>query len=210
MSDVILSIDTSTPCGGVAVQRDGETAVVREFTSERSHNSQLFAPLREMLELISGTLRAIVVGTGPGSYTGVRIGIAAAQAIAISWDAAVIGLPSVLTVGSMHEHFFVCGDARRGSFFLAEVRHSRLVGDITLLDADGLRQRHRERRIENSWHTFDRTAPLDLDDVRCTKPSAARLAEIAMNLSGPELQDLKNQILQPVYLSAPFVTMPRK
>ena len=97
MPDAILAIETSTALGGVAVVRDGEVCFEKTFSSERSHNSQLFAPLREALAVAGDTLRAVVVGTGPASYTGVRIGIAAAQGIAVSREVPVIGLPSVLS-----------------------------------------------------------------------------------------------------------------
>ncbi len=120
----ILAIETATARGGVAVVRDGGVVFERHFVSERSHNSQLFAPLSEALRLYSSDLRCIVVGIGPGSYTGARIGIAAAQGLGLSRDVPVIGLLSVLAPEAAEEppEFVVCGDARRGKFFTARVR----------------------------------------------------------------------------------------
>ena len=72
---IILALETSTRQASLAVWRDGE--VVREwsFCSERSHNSLLFAPLREAWAVAEPDL--MVVGTGPGSYAGVRVALAA-------------------------------------------------------------------------------------------------------------------------------------
>lgn len=209
----ILAIETSTPLGSVAAVRGDEACFEKSFTSERSHNSQLFAPLREALDASESSLRAIVVGTGPASYTGVRIGIAAAQGLALSRNIPVIGLPSVLAAdvaSASAGRFFVCGDARRGSFFVAEVREGALTADILTMDAEGLRRRHAESHESAPWFTFDPKPPLALPDVGCVSPSASRLARIAASLSDEELQRLALQILEPIYLSAPFVTMPRK
>src|SRR5437868_3831124 len=116
----VLAIETSTARGGVALVRDGEVMFERHFVSERSHNSQLFSPLGDALRLGGRDLRAIVVGIGPGSYTGARIGIAAAQGIALSRKVPVIGLRSVLApvANEPPREFVVCGDARRGMYFV--------------------------------------------------------------------------------------------
>jgi tRNA threonylcarbamoyl adenosine modification protein YeaZ len=212
MPSVVLAIETSTPQGSVAVWRDDSAIFERTFTSERSHNSQLFSPLREALDAGGASLRAIVVGTGPASYTGVRIGIAAAQGLAMSRAVPVVGLPSVLGINPLSDasSYRVCGDARRGSYFLAEVRKGVTVGEIALLDADGLRRCHGESSQSIPWFTFDARAPMELEGVRCLSPSAAALAAIAANLSDEFLQSLARQPLEPIYLGAPFVTMPKK
>jgi tRNA threonylcarbamoyl adenosine modification protein YeaZ len=193
----------------VAVICGDEIRFEKSFTSERSHNSQLFAPLREALTASGASLRAIVVGTGPASYTGVRIGIAAAQGLALSRGVPVIGLPSVLAVACPDApSYCVCGDARRGSYFVAAICDGALAGDIAMLDADGLRRRHAAPRTPSPWFTFDAKPPLNLEGVPCVSPSASRLAAIAASLSDDELKRRAQEPLEPVYLSAPFVTMP--
>ena len=79
----ILSIDTSTSEGKVALLVDNSVLYENSFTSERSHNSQIFNPLEAALNLCERKPSLIVVGTGPGSYTGVRIGIAASLGISM-------------------------------------------------------------------------------------------------------------------------------
>jgi tRNA threonylcarbamoyladenosine biosynthesis protein TsaB len=207
----VLALETSTPFGSVAVVRDGAVIFERAFTSERSHNSQLFAPLREALDACGEGLRAVVVGTGPASYTGVRIGIAAAQGVALARGVPVCGLPSVtaLKTPQRSDSYVFCGDARRGSFFVANVRDGAMAA-INVLDAEGLRRVHAENQQPCPWFTFDPKPPLGLSDVCRVSPSATVLAERAESLSDAELGRMASQSLEPIYLAAPFITMPTK
>ena len=80
-----LILETSTPHAslGIAMADGGFTS--REFSSDRNHNALLFKPLGELLEGLPLTaLERVLVGSGPGSYSGTRVGIAAAQGVAIA------------------------------------------------------------------------------------------------------------------------------
>ena len=89
----ILAFDTATHVATVALVRDGE--LLGESTSHASH------VLREAFDLLeqAGTplaaLEGIVVGTGPGSFTGVRIGIAAARGLALGLEVPVAGVSTL-------------------------------------------------------------------------------------------------------------------
>ncbi len=210
MPSLVLALETSTPLGSVAVARDGVTCFEQAFSSERSHNSQLFAPLEGALQSAGDSLGRIVVGTGPASYTGVRIGIAAAQGVALFRNVPVIGLPSVLGLAVPEAEYVVCGDARRGSYFAAHVRRSELRVDIATLDAEGFLRHFREVRGRAPWFTFDVRAPLALEGVAPVSPSAASLAGVAASIPDDEFHRRALLPLEPVYLSAPFVTIPRR
>ena len=207
----IIAIDTTNPRASVAVVRDGAVIFERHFTSERSHNSQLFAPLGEALKLCGSNLRALVVGTGPGSYTGARIGIAAAQGIALSRRVPVIGLPSVLAPEQGRDalstlcDFIVCGDARRGKFFISRISKGLLQGEITMHDSDEFTKLHAQEAAL-PWFSFDAKPPLDLPAITLTTPSALRLALIASAMPDETIWTLEQQPLEPHYLAAPFVT----
>ena len=85
MNRTLLALDLSTAHGSIAVVRGGSDVLFQSsFQSERSHNAQVFAPLRDALAAAGDGLTGIVIGNGPGSYTGVRIAIAAAQGVALS------------------------------------------------------------------------------------------------------------------------------
>ncbi len=212
MSAFILAIDTSTAHGNVAVVDGlGATLFENTFSSHRSHNSQLFAPLRDALAVCDQKPRLIVVGTGPGSYTGVRIGIAAVQGLAWSCQAPVIGLPSVLApaVDDLPEEFVLCGDARRGMFYAAHVKNGRLLEDVAQMDRESFESRH-QMLAGKPWFTFDEKPPLEFVNVSAVKPSACTLANLAARMSEAEIKTRSSVLMEPVYLSAPFVTPAKK
>jgi tRNA threonylcarbamoyladenosine biosynthesis protein TsaB len=207
MSVCTLAIETSNAQGSVAVWCNGAAIFEASFTSERSHNSQLFSPLGDALRACAGSLGRIIVGLGPGSYTGARIGIAAAQGIAMTHDVPVIGLPSVLSVGA--QHCIVCGDARRGRFFTVEILNGKLVDEIAQHDAEAL-QAMRDADSERAWFSFDDKSPAGLEGVALVKPNALTLARIGAGLPDETVFHLEERALEPVYLAAPFVTTPKK
>ena len=208
---ITLAIETSTNRGSIALLRDGECVLARAFASERSHNSQIFAPLGEALELANPEL--IVVGTGPGSYTGARIGIAAGIGISLSHGATLIGLPSVIAaeVPDPEMTYHIVGGARRGSVFYAEVARRQLAGEPELLEAGDLGRRLSRRNGvgRDNVFSFDRHPP-GPDTVRVTQPSAQILAEIAAGLDPAEIAALAAAPVVPHYMGAPFVTTPKK
>ena len=90
-----LALDTSTPGGSCAVTRDG--AVIRESVGDRDrpHDSRLPTDLMTLLEGERIALQDIdlyAVATGPGSFTGLRIGIATMQGLAFAAEKPLIGV----------------------------------------------------------------------------------------------------------------------
>lgn len=95
---LLLAIDTSSRWASIALF-DGRT-VLAELTwqARRRHDDDLFPSIERVLALAGRSLssvRRIAVAIGPGSFTGVRVGVAAAQGIARGSDAAVVGVPSL-------------------------------------------------------------------------------------------------------------------
>lgn len=97
--------------------------------------------LREVREA-GGRLEGMIVGLGPGSYSGVRQAIAAATGLAAATGAWLRGAPSVLALSPGPEAFHAVGDARRGAFYYTAVKDGRcLAGPELLADASALEQR---------------------------------------------------------------------
>ncbi|MDB6007570.1 MAG: tRNA ((37)-N6)-threonylcarbamoyltransferase complex dimerization subunit type 1 TsaB [Prosthecobacter sp.] len=209
MPTTLLALDLSTAHGSIAVVRGDDVLFRSSFQSERSHNAQVFAPLREALGAAGDELTGFVIGNGPGSYTGVRIAIAAAQGIALSRDVWCVGwsslsAPDVEAPGS----YSIIGDARRQSFYLARVEEGRLLADLEIVSAEVARERC--ANDGEGWLTFDAKPPLGLTALSCAKPDAARLAKIVQGLSADELAGLIAQPLIPHYLAEAFITMPKR
>ncbi len=91
---MILAFDTSTPACTVALfAADGHVFAARDEIIGRGHAERL-VPL--IAELLGGHLPSqLLVGVGPGSFTGIRIAIAAAHGLAIGWDVPVRGMSSL-------------------------------------------------------------------------------------------------------------------
>lgn len=202
---LVLAIDLSTPRGVMTVVRGGEVMFEASFQSERSHNAQVFAPLAQALAVMPEDEKAvIVVGTGPGSYTGVRISIAAAQGLALSRGWQVLGWPSIAT--SALASYAVLGDARRGQFYHAHVHEGRMTQAPVLIPA--------EMAAElvaggGTWLSYDERTPLGLP-VTLAKPDTTALGKFISCLPEAELQQSCATTLEPFYLQEAFITVSRK
>ena len=133
-----LVLETSTPHASVAIVSPDGNVEQRSFHSDRNHNALLFEPLEELLSSRArGNIGLVLVGSGPGSYSGTRVGIAAAQGVAIASGCPVVALPSVLAVPSAVDggRCLAVGDARRGSYWFAEIGNHSMASDPVLCDA---------------------------------------------------------------------------
>ena len=96
---MILTIDSSTPACTVAlIGNDGTIHAQRDEIIGRGHAERLVPLIAEMIEGHVPT--RIVVGTGPGSFTGLRIGIAAAHGLAIGWEVPLAGMSSLALIAA--------------------------------------------------------------------------------------------------------------
>jgi tRNA threonylcarbamoyl adenosine modification protein YeaZ len=201
----VLALDLSSARGVIAVVRGDEVLFRAEFQSERSHNAQVFAPLTEALAVIGQEQALIAIGTGPGSYTGVRISIAAAQGIALSRGWRMLGWPSIATVNL--PDYRVLGDARRGQFYTAQVCKGRLIKATEVIPPESARAEIADGSV---WVTLDAKAPLGLEQVALHQPDAVLLGRTVAQLPESEVTQLSSAMLEPIYLQEAFITVARK
>lgn len=91
---MILAIDTSTAaCSAALLGEDGKLIAGRDELIGRGHAERLMPMVAELLDGCRPD--SILVGVGPGSFTGIRVGIAAAHGMAIGWSAEVLGMSSL-------------------------------------------------------------------------------------------------------------------
>lgn len=123
----LLGIETSTRRGSVALVEGGELVVAAEHAEPNAHAEKLL-PLIEKLMADAGwargRLQRVAVGVGPGSFTGLRVGIALAQGIGLGLDIPVVGVGSLRSMAravpaSDRRIRYAMLDARREEVFLA-------------------------------------------------------------------------------------------
>jgi tRNA threonylcarbamoyl adenosine modification protein YeaZ len=90
---MILAFDTSSAACTVALFDDGECVASRDELIGRGHAERLVPMIAELME--GRRADHILVGVGPGSFTGIRVAIAAAHGLAIGWAAELKGMSSL-------------------------------------------------------------------------------------------------------------------
>jgi len=124
---MILGIDTSTSTLSLALKKDdGQVFLYHEHQLKR-HGETIIPQLEKLLletGLSTQAIKGIAVGLGPGSFTGIRIGVATAVALAQALEVPIVGLPGYAIVAANHvvPCVLVVGDARREKLYLAGYR----------------------------------------------------------------------------------------
>lgn len=120
----ILAIDTSNKHLGVALMK--ETELIGELVTniKKNHSVQLMPAIVDLLkkvDVLPEQLEKIIVAEGPGSYTGIRIGITTAKTMGWALDIPVVGISSLkgLAYQGQYSDMLICPffDARRGLIF---------------------------------------------------------------------------------------------
>jgi tRNA threonylcarbamoyl adenosine modification protein YeaZ len=110
---MLLVIDTSTAaCTTALFDEAGECVARRDELIGRGHAERLVPMIEEVMAGRRAT--RILVGVGPGSFTGIRVGIAAAQGLAIGWGAEIAGLSSLALLATAASHGGVIAAAMEG------------------------------------------------------------------------------------------------
>ncbi len=94
----ILAIETSTHVCSVALWKDGKELALKESTEQNAHSKMLTIMILDMLKesrLSGNNIDAVAVSKGPGSYTGLRIGVSVAKGICYGWSKPMIAVDTV-------------------------------------------------------------------------------------------------------------------
>jgi tRNA threonylcarbamoyladenosine biosynthesis protein TsaB len=119
---IILNLETATTNCSVSVSKDGKVlALKEENTPNYSHSEQLHLFIQKCLQVANLTLAdldAIAVSKGPGSYTGLRIGVSAAKGLCYALGVPLIGLSTLKhmalqAIGDIQDLVVPVLDARR-------------------------------------------------------------------------------------------------
>jgi tRNA threonylcarbamoyladenosine biosynthesis protein TsaB len=187
---LVLAFDTATDVATSAVLEDGR--VLGERTSEPRSLLAAIDGLLQDAGIESADLRALVVGTGPGSFTSTRIGLAVARGLALALELPVAGVSTLDALAAAREDAYPVIDARRREVFVPGPR--ALSPDDLELDAGTLCIGSGAVRYRPTLERRGLVVPPDEDEVHL--PHARLHASLARDF-GPAEE------LLPIYVRAP-------
>jgi tRNA threonylcarbamoyladenosine biosynthesis protein TsaB len=196
----LLAFDLSTRRGTIALANEKKILGARDWPNDRRNSAPLFEALDEVIRK-HGAPETIVVGLGPGSYTGTRIAISAAIGLKATTGAALAGISSLCAISDEND-FCVIGDAKRASFFFGKISGGLLKSDPELLSED-----ETKKRIASITTTpiYSSDQLPQFTSVKLRFPSAKLLWLRAQTAP----QNLARAPLAPIYLREPHITTPR-
>ena len=196
---LVLGIDTATPVTSVAIGSEAGILAAARIRQERGHARLLTPAVGWLLEqggVEPSAIKGVAVGTGPGLFSGLRVGIASAKALAQSWRVPMVAVPSLdlLAFAQRHTHHPVCAaiDGRRREVFAALYRQApggmirltqpQVIGPEELAAALQARGEHvvivGDGALAYRSH-FERIGQVDLASPAHAAPSAEALVELA-------------------------------
>jgi len=193
---LILSLDTATDIATACVWRDGRV-LAESATRARSVAAQrVLADADRLMDeagVVPADLDLIVAGTGPGTFTGLRIGLAAARALGFALGIPVRGVSTLAALRAGEGVEVACVDARRGEVFAAGAGLDPQA--IAPEDLAAALPAGTPCAGDGAIRYRDRLAGLEIppDDSPLHVPWARRHAELAGTAGPPE----------PLYIRAP-------
>ena len=226
----ILAIETSAKAVSAAVAEDGKILCAGYQDTGLTHSRTLMPIVEGILKntnLTIGDIGAIAVAVGPGSFTGIRIGVAAAKGLAFGADKPVL---AVSTLAAMARNVAFCDglvicamDARRQQVYNALFAAkngvlTRLTEDRAIALADLLEELKDDPRPKTVVGDGGRLCQsyLEANGVSCRLAPPHLLMQNAMSvaLTAEELAAegklLTAQELEPVYLRPPHADLPNR
>ena len=220
MSTRILAIDTATEACSVALWNNGDIHTLFELCP-REHTQRILPMVQQILAesgIALGQLDALAFGRGPGSFTGVRIGIGIGQGLALGADLPMIGVSTLQTMaqGAFRltgaSRVLAAIDARMGEVYWGEFERNtegQWLGDTTEAVVTPAQAQVRAEVLSGHWATVGtgwQTYPdlinsehLLLADGQMVLPHAEDMLPLALSLwASGKAVSVENA--EPVYL----------
>ncbi len=224
---LILSIESGTDICSVALSRDGEVVALRESREGRDHARLVAKFIDELLKecvVEARQLDAVAVSKGPGSYTGLRIGVSVAKGLCYGLNKPLIGVGSLEVL--LHEAINKYDSSVwSGAKLMPMVDARRMEVYTQLFDLDGVALSEVSAEVvdENSFAEYREEGGLILfgdGAAKCAKvlpwakfvevsPSASGVARVAhKKLDNGEIEDVA--YFEPFYLKEVVITKSKR
>ena len=231
MQTLLLSLETSSPVCSVALHRlaNGSLVGQSELRLDKSHSTHLTVLLEQLLANTGhqlADLAAVAVSDGPGSYTGLRIGAAAAKGLCFALDIPLVAVSTLKALAAQvaagtarPENFLFCSmlDARRQEVYAAIYAHDGqevLAPTPLILDANTLAEqlaRHPMLFFGNGAAKFQAVLgeSAQAGFLAGIEPSAISVGQLGVAaFHRQEFQDVA--YYEPFYLKEVYTTTPKK
>ena len=134
---ILLAIDTAGPRLQLVLLRDDAVDALVEPMAQ-GQAERIFPAIDELLARNATTyadLTRLAVTTGPGSFTGLRIGLSAARGLGLALGIPVVGVPTLFAISltGPSERFAVCLDAKRGEHYIQRFEAPGVPRDASTL-----------------------------------------------------------------------------
>ncbi len=219
---ITLGIECSSRQGSVALLKDGKLLAEKSWIAERVRHNTIFQTLENLMdevELSYNDISLYVVGRGPGSFSGMRMSFAIAQALALPAKTEVRAVSSgaalaLATARDGAKEIAVVGDARRGQVWIGVFQSLEKTSEkFPTLGKIGL-------KVSNPW----KLVPYEEVDVPkgtvVVSPEAERLTEIFPSIGNARFPHAKEvaelalmqsepEPLEPLYMHPPVFVEPK-
>jgi tRNA threonylcarbamoyladenosine biosynthesis protein TsaB len=143
---IVLGIDSSTDRLGVGLADDNRIILEDTLDSAQEHATQIIGLIDSVLKRASVSkdkLDGVAVADGPGSFTGLRIGMAAAKGMARALNIPIVGISTFEVIArralSKYDEFFLAAVVRKGELYLCRIAQGvEIRKNIALVSAENL------------------------------------------------------------------------
>ncbi|MBV8814144.1 MAG: tRNA (adenosine(37)-N6)-threonylcarbamoyltransferase complex dimerization subunit type 1 TsaB [Verrucomicrobia bacterium] len=184
-----LIIENSGATGTLVVAKDGVIMLDQYFRGAAE-----LAVCVEAVTESAGKPDEIIVGIGPGSYTGLRVAVATVLGMKLALGCRAFGCPSVLGYPGLN--YVVIGDARRGTLFLADIRNGVMSDLPRLIPREEVLQQ--VGKIDTQ-QLFVTSRIAELSEAEVLIPEARWLVHRESSYT---------ESVEPIYLKEPHITKP--
>lgn len=209
----LLCIETATTNCSVAIALNGKILAVKEdYNNNYSHAEKLHLFIQDILEennLQLSNLDAVAISKGPGSYTGLRIGVSAAKGLCFSLDIPLISVPTLTALARQVEQpgiVIPMLDARRMEVYVAAFNSKKeqiLKTSAIILEPDSFQKYLKEDQVYFIGSGVEKFQKIcshpNANFIENKLPSSMEMVEIATNKY--KISDFENvAYFEPFYL----------
>ena len=210
---MILSFETSSEPASLSFF-DGKTLTTRHFPNNNQVNISFANEIDQLIRPRPQKLNLILVGAGPGSYSGTRVGLATAEAMGLVFDCPVVTIPSFYGISSTPSAppLALIGDARRHSYFtILKSSQAPFFSSLSVLEKLEFEARYQALKKTHRLVTFEArdklpVPTLDHHRIELVSSSSEQLLRYWQALDKEHQDHYLSRENEIVYLRPPHIT----